>query len=329
MICIKTQHFNRVLLLAIDYQKSKFVRLQTIMFFIIQTSFIIFQVPFINTRCILNFILNVLLSVIFSSFSVRNLLDQLQYICNKLKDEKEIAVIRKYGTFAERWIIIFTSNKIEIEYFIGQKKYFYLLLLHIDSFICIGLTTLASTSTIMFLGYIMHICGMFKIASCMDQAMPNKIIENIKMKNNMIYKEIIDTIEIPRQAMKLIDFFISTFEGSVLSLIPFSVISLNLNIFSVSILLFVMFITLLLSVSAVLSHMFVTNYAGYNSRWYIALLHLQKLIHFILQRDSKNFNLNIAGMFEILLECFGMIKIIALQLIKSSMSYFTVIYSMQ
>lgn len=49
------------------------------------------------------------------------------------------------------------------EYFIDQEKYSFLILLHINIFICIGAITVTATGT-MLLGYIIHTCGMFKIA---------------------------------------------------------------------------------------------------------------------------------------------------------------------
>lgn len=49
------------------------------------------------------------------------------------------------------------------EYVVDRKKYFYLILLHVNVVICIGSTTITATGT-MLLGCIIHICGLFKIA---------------------------------------------------------------------------------------------------------------------------------------------------------------------
>ncbi|XP_039304372.1 odorant receptor 49b-like [Solenopsis invicta] len=89
-------------------------------------------------------------------------------------------------------------------------------------------------------------------------------------------------------------------------------------------------------VSIIFIYLFLANYAGqeitdhndnvystaYNVRWYVAPLHIQKLILFLLQRGSKAVNLNLGGMCVMSLELFA-------TLTKTSISYFTVVYSMQ
>jgi len=44
-----------------------------------------------------------------------------------------------------------------------REKYFYIILLHMNLVICIGATTLTATGT-MLRGYLIHACGLFKIA---------------------------------------------------------------------------------------------------------------------------------------------------------------------
>ncbi|XP_070152573.1 odorant receptor 22c-like isoform X2 [Polyergus mexicanus] len=335
MICIETQHFhlNRILLLAIGlwpYPISKFVRLQIILFSGILTSFVIFQfTAFITTKCTVDFIIKVFSTAIIFNFyviiynmfwinthHVRNLLKQLQCICNELKDENELAIIKKYGYNTRRCTAIIT-------------------------FLCIGGTTMTATGT-MILGCFIHACGMFHIASYrIEQAMSTKMLKNINLKNQtMINKKIFYAVEIHRKAMKFIDMLISSFEGSFLLLIMFCVISLSLNIFAVfynaslgnkeALLLHLSF------VFAIYLYMFLTNYIGqevtnysnnvystaYNVRWYMAPLHTQKMILFILQKGSITFDVNIAGLFVMSLQCFA-------TLTKASMSYFTFMYSTQ
>ncbi|XP_011705355.1 PREDICTED: uncharacterized protein LOC105460565 [Wasmannia auropunctata] len=57
----------------------------------------------------------------------------------------------------------------------------------------------------------------------------------------------------------------------------------------------------------------------YNVQWYVAPLHVQKLILFLLQRGSKTLKIVIGGLFEGSLEGFA-------TLASASMSYFTFIY---
>lgn len=55
------------------------------------------------------------------------------------------------------------SHVIITEYFIDQKKYLYLILLHVNGVICIGTLIMLAIGT-MLITYLQHICGMFKIA---------------------------------------------------------------------------------------------------------------------------------------------------------------------
>jgi len=49
------------------------------------------------------------------------------------------------------------------EYFIDEEKYFYFILLHLDTVICIGTISLAAIGTLLA-GCIIYICGIFRIA---------------------------------------------------------------------------------------------------------------------------------------------------------------------
>ncbi|XP_070152577.1 uncharacterized protein [Polyergus mexicanus] len=349
MICLETQHFNlnRTLLLAIGlwpYQKSKLVRLQIILFFGILISFVIVQfTALITKRCTVNFIIKVFCTMIFSSLyvimynmfwinshRVRNLLEQLQYICNELKDENEFNIIKKCGNntkfctltctvfaicstilvilipiWPEILGIVLHINKSRIqsqaihittEYFVDQKKYFYLILLHINTVICIGATTLTATGT-MLIGCAIHACGLFKIASYrMEQIMNIKMLKNVNLKERtMIYnKKIFYAVQIHRKTIKLIFQSISLGDKEA-------------------------FLLHLLLASIILLYMFVVNYVGqeitnhnnyvyfiaYNSRWYNAPLQAQKLILFVLLKGSRTYYLNISGMIVASLECFA------------------------
>ncbi|XP_025073958.1 uncharacterized protein LOC105426737 [Pogonomyrmex barbatus] len=237
---------------------------------------------------------------------------------------------------------LFATYQIHVitEYFIDQEKYSYLILLHVNIVVCIGAATVTATGT-MLRGCLIHACGMFKIASYrIEQAMTMKFKKFSTNNEIMIYKEIGCAIDIHRKAMKYSEFLLSSFEGSFASLILVGVISLSLNLFSV----FqtaslgnneecVMHIVILF---VILLYMFLANYVGqevtdhnnyvystaYNVRWYIAPIHIQKLILFILQKGSKVFVLNVGKLFGASLESFA-------TLIKASMSYFTFMCSMQ
>jgi len=49
------------------------------------------------------------------------------------------------------------------EYFIDEEKYFYYLLLHINTAISIGFIAMVATGT-MLIAYFQYMCGMFAIA---------------------------------------------------------------------------------------------------------------------------------------------------------------------
>lgn len=55
------------------------------------------------------------------------------------------------------------SIPIAAEYFADQQKYYLPILLHIDTIVLVGLTTVMSTETL-FAAYIQHAIGMFAIA---------------------------------------------------------------------------------------------------------------------------------------------------------------------
>lgn len=49
------------------------------------------------------------------------------------------------------------------EYFVDHKKYFYLVVFHANAAFLIGITAMIATGTI-FVVYLQHACGMFRIA---------------------------------------------------------------------------------------------------------------------------------------------------------------------
>ncbi|XP_012056651.1 PREDICTED: uncharacterized protein LOC105619742, partial [Atta cephalotes] len=107
------------------------------------------------------------------------------------------------------------------------------------TFVCIGAITLTAIGT-MLRGYLIHVCGMFKIASYrIEQAFKYsiKIFDSIE-NEIMIYKEIICAVDIHCKAIKYSEFLLSSFEGSFLALTVISVICLSLNLFAVSFFLF-------------------------------------------------------------------------------------------
>ncbi|XP_011864202.1 PREDICTED: odorant receptor 4-like isoform X2 [Vollenhovia emeryi] len=417
MICVTTQHFgyHRILLLAIGlwpYQQSKLVQFQLMLCYGIVISFIVAQFSvFMSAECTVNIAIKVLSTALcftmymieYNSFRinaqiVKGFLEELQDICNELKDENEIAIIKRYGNIAKRYTAIVTffyiTNCTSVillpilpfipglgfinesrqrhaiktvmpVYYVNQEKYFYLLLLHAVTTMLIGGTALVGTG-MMLIGYMKHACGMFRIASYrIKKALMVNMVENISSKDEIIiYKKIILAIDIHRKAIKLVFFLLifnniknnifnfliclrfsellfSNFQGSHFLVIVVGVICLSLNLYGISETAALRgdterFVIHLLIIGVMFAYLFIANYAGqeitdhndhvfstaYNVQWYIAPLHIQKLILFLLQRGSKTLTLQLGGIFILSLEFFA-------TLTKASISYFTVVYSTQ
>ncbi|XP_070159387.1 odorant receptor 49a-like [Polyergus mexicanus] len=245
--------------------------------------------------------------------------------------------------------IISSTNKsrprqlqILTEYFIDQERYFYYLLLHINAAICIGLVSLVATGT-MLIAYFQYMCAMFTIAGYrIENAIKTQISQDIiKHNKNLMYKSIKNAVDIHRKAMALSIKLRTKFEISFFFLIIFGVMTLSMNIFRIfqiglstrnadelSISIIVGFITFL--------YMFIANFLGqkvtdhsnciyvaaYKIRWYIAPPDIQKLLLILIQRGNKTFGLNIGGLFVASIQCFT-------TLANTSLSYFTVMYSVQ
>ncbi|KAL6419430.1 hypothetical protein ACFW04_014806 [Cataglyphis niger] len=232
------------------------------------------------------------------------------------------------------------SLPITMEYFVDQETYFYWILLHINVSYCIGITAMVGIGTTL-IAYLQYTCGMFKISSYrIKRAVNINTLKNTKLKNGVsILREIISAIDIHRQATRLSKLLVSKIEKMLFCLIIVGVVCLSLNLFQIAsyknninkeILFSFIFVTICII------YMFVANYiaqditdhnndffaAVYDVEWHEAPLHVQKLMLFLLQKGAKDFTVGVGGLFVGSLECFA-------TLVKASVSYFTVIYSMQ
>ncbi|XP_025155311.1 uncharacterized protein LOC112588748 isoform X2 [Harpegnathos saltator] len=196
------------------------------------------------------------------------------------------------------------------EYFIDQEKYFYIIILHMDVAFCIGAIAMIGTGTWLVVS-LKHACSIFKIASYrIELAIANNCFINNDLEDKItIYERITYAVDIHCKAMQLVMSSGNDMEEMILRLLTGMIIII---------------------------YMFLANYAGqeitdhndyiyltaYNVCWYIAPLHVQKLILFLLQRGSKTFSLTVGGLFAASLECFA-------SLASASVSYFTVMYSTQ
>ncbi|XP_011863602.1 PREDICTED: uncharacterized protein LOC105559707 [Vollenhovia emeryi] len=149
---------------------------------------------------------------------------------------------------------------------------------------------------------------------------------------------IICAVDIHRQAIKLNKHLMSIFNIMLIFFLMCNVVCLSLNLIQIalsegdiknllppislaSICIMYMFVGNLLGQAIIdhNNHVFIT---AYNVQWYRTPLHIQRMILFILQTGRKEFYLTIGGVFDASIEGFA-------TLFKASISYFTVIYSVQ
>ncbi|XP_019887451.2 uncharacterized protein LOC105280140 isoform X1 [Ooceraea biroi] len=391
--CIDTQflYIHRMSLVAIGlwpYHRTMLVQLQSCVFSLTTISFIIFQLTtFLTTEWTIDFIVEVLSVSLFTllcaiqynslwinTHVVKRLMEHLQYVCSELKDENEIAIIKRYGHIA-KWItigltlsamcvliiftllpilprifrIFFVVNKSEpfrnvyiTEYFVDEEKYFYFILLHMYATQYIAGGTLLAAG-IVVMGYLTCVCGLFNIASYrIEQAMLLNSDEVTNRKNKReIDKKLSHAVVMHRTALEFTDFFLYKFEGTYLLIIALIVICLSLHLFGIfysvnfvfrmeKFVLHCSYALGLLGCSlggnyisqAVSDHYNYIFSSAYKVRWYIAPVRVQRLILFLLQRGTKPYNVKFGGLYTTSLENFATLS-------TASISYFTVIYSIQ
>ncbi|XP_077270671.1 uncharacterized protein LOC143901916 isoform X1 [Temnothorax americanus] len=224
------------------------------------------------------------------------------------------------------------------EYFV-DKRYFYLILFHTNAAFFIVLISMIATGT-MFIVYLQHACGMFQITCYrIARTMTLETLRKNSLQNEyLIYKRLICAVDMHRKAMKFSKSILHRFKIMFTFLIITGVMCGSLNGYLITSfksdieeLLLRLIIMMYL-----LTYMFVSNYFGqkiidhndnvfvtvYNVQWYVAPLLIQKMILFLLQRRTKAFTLNIAGLFVVSLEG-------AATLLSTGLSFFTVLHSVR
>ncbi|EZA54422.1 hypothetical protein X777_05652 [Ooceraea biroi] len=175
-----------------------------------------------------------------------------------------------------------------------------------------------------------------------EQAMRinNDELTNRKNKRK-IDKKISHAVNIHRTALELTEFYLYNFEGTYCLIIVVIVICLSLHLFGIfhaisfvfrmeNFLLHCGFTVGILTSSlgvncigqAIINHYNYMFSSAYNVRWYVAPIHVQRLILFLLQAGTKPYSVKFGGLYTISLESFASLS-------TASISYFTVIYSIQ
>ncbi|XP_072765632.1 uncharacterized protein [Anoplolepis gracilipes] len=199
---------------------------------------------------------------------VKCFLEQLQNIYNELTDANEINIIKKYNSDIKRCtiglmlsvilplpapilyqfcpnffdILLFINESrrfplkkiIVTEYFIDQKKYYYLILLHANVALFIGLVTIIATGMILIV-YQQFACGMFRIASYrIERAMTVDILRKDSLRNkNWTYKKLIRAVNMHREAIKLSNSSLRRFKIMFFFVVIIMVIGGSLNLFRI------------------------------------------------------------------------------------------------
>ncbi|XP_025160159.1 uncharacterized protein LOC109503859 [Harpegnathos saltator] len=284
MINIEDQYFsyNKYFLLALGlwpYWQTRLAYIQYIFLLGFLSTAIIFHfTTFITAKCTVYLVIKVLSSaflfidimVQYFSFHTNNvtvkvLLEELQRICDEIKDNNELAIIRRYGNVSRcyaMWFMvsIFCLNLILIlvsswpsildfvqprnesrlrnllfpmEYFVDQHRYYYLILLYQNTIICIGTVALLSTGSLFF-SFQKYICGMFTIASYrIKQSIKSDTTQKTKLQCRNPIAEIVSAVEIHRRAMKFSKHMVNEFEVMLCILVATGVCSLSLNLFQI------------------------------------------------------------------------------------------------
>ncbi|XP_077258677.1 uncharacterized protein LOC143895452 isoform X2 [Temnothorax americanus] len=209
-------------------------------------------------------------------------------------------------------------------------------------FIFAGIFVMTSTTS-MILAYMRHVCAMLKIACyriehSLDE---NNLHMSISQKNRLMCQKLISAVNIQRRAMEFTQRALDSFKESYFLLIGIGVVSLAINLLHAlqAALIVDNANELAISTFYVIVHflfIFIGNYGGqtitdhsadvlkklYHVQWYIAPIQVQKLILFLMLKNTKHFGLVIGGIYVASLEGF-------ITLISMSVSYFMVIYSTQ
>ncbi|RLU26815.1 ObirOr5-9E18 [Ooceraea biroi] len=307
---------NRIALLAVGlwpYQQSKFAPCQAALCLSILTSFVIFlsrlcfveysfefTIHLLSISTYYTFFLMTYISFWINIETIRYLLEQFQYIYNRLKDSNEIAIYNKYGNIAKRitlaCILVGICNHAYLTviqcwpyicdmimpknvtyarhlivtvttYFAVQERYFYLLLLYLNAVLPVGTAVILAVAT-MVVSCFKHICGMLRIASYRFEQAITATLQCITIKNEtMIYKEFICAVDIHRKAMEIAKIVVGDMERSLFIVTIISVLCMSLNLYAILQVKSPMqetekIVGYLFTIICLFLYMFLTNYAG-------------------------------------------------------------------
>nr|XP_012217765.1 PREDICTED: uncharacterized protein LOC105669401 [Linepithema humile] len=228
----------------------------------------------------------------------------------------------------------------QIECFVDEEKYFYLISFVFTICAFLGMTVLMATET-MYMIFIQHACGLFELISyrLTDAFNTSSSRTSVPFKSNF-YIKLLSALSIHQHCLEFLEDIQHKFATSYFVLCGFGVASLSINMFRLFLAMSMHDMSEIiltgLFVYAHFCYIFWMNYFGQdiinhsewffqqicNTQWYIAPLHIQKLLLITLQRSMKNSSLVIGSLFVPSLEGFATLS-------SMSMSYCMVLYSVR
>ncbi|EFN85016.1 hypothetical protein EAI_14346, partial [Harpegnathos saltator] len=192
-------------------------------------------------KMIKGYILNInsLITASLETFaSLRRLMDHIERDWNMLKDKRELDIIGRYTYIGSMCTLSFTifgavativcillpfipiihdiltplniSRPRQLlfpgEYYIDQRKYFYVISLYLDLALILIIITLLGTETL-YVTHVQHACGLFQIASYrMNQAFDESLsqVYTPEKRTIFVYQRIIEAVHIHKRALESI-----------------------------------------------------------------------------------------------------------------------------
>ncbi|XP_047352596.1 uncharacterized protein LOC124950208 isoform X2 [Vespa velutina] len=289
----------------------------------------------------------------------RKLLENIKDVWNATKMKEEIEIIKIY---AEEVFSYFSLGFVDLislmpcildvvlplndtrtrkfsyqaEFFLDVEIYFYPILLHTWITMFFGVTILITTESI-FLMFAQHCCSMFKILCYRLEHIYDKNLENTN-RDNAYYEakyRVADCIKYHTKILEFITTVISYHELSFFIQFLIIVILTSIVFVQIKILLGKYEVLIYLAlIGSLVCHGYLCVYPGqkvldhsnlllekaYNGFWYLAPTKAQKLLLIIIRRSINSTPLIIMKLYVLSHYSFGLV-------FKTSMSYFTVLYS--
>ncbi|XP_071630131.1 uncharacterized protein [Temnothorax longispinosus] len=295
-------------------------------------------------------------TVYFNSNHVKNLFDQIHCDWKLIRNMDELKIIKKYA-YKTRFYAILSGYfldlimpldeprqrqlPVQIECFLDQDRYFYLISLIIIIAAFVGMTVIMATEN-MYMIFVQHSCALFELISyrltCAFDTCSSKTTPS-KTKCRLCTK-LLSAFSTHQHCLEFVENMQHKFSTSYFVLFVFGVGSASVNMFrlfeAVTMLNIFEAIATGLFVYSHVAYGFFMNYFGqdiidhseyffqqiYSTQWYRAPLYAQKLLLMTLRQSTKNSKIIVGGLFVMSLEGLA-------TLVSMSLSYCMVMYSVR